>query len=573
MASRSIDIVINAKDKTPGAFASITKGLRSFVGSVFSFNGLLTSALAGLGASLTLKSFIDAAEESAAASAKLNSVLQSTGGVVGFTSAQLQTMAADLQRVTKFSDDTIVNGEAVLATFTNIRGDVFKDALGSALDLSTVLGQDLQSSVLQIGKALNDPIKGMTALTRAGVSFTSAQKEQIRTLQSSGNLLGAQKIILGELAREFGGAATAAGKTFGGQIIILKNAFSDLQESIGFGIGDALLATFPNLSASMGDFTETIFRWAESAVTAFTKVQQLWGLMLLRIDAAVLGFHVFADTFTWLMGIVENLLGWLGDNWQKVLTDMVAFQKIVMLNMATNILTFAASLPDLIAGKVSFADLWTPLTTGFKATMSELPAIAKLEGSALTQQMAKDLAQRSEALSDKNTDALAQERIARMRAFRDDRAGKNIKPGAPTPGPFSALGTAFGIGGVGGLLGQLASGVKLPDVQAAAGKAGGLLSGAFGPNSTLGQLFGFGTGGTPGKGPIEQRSSGLASLEESRFLTGVGAASRERNPNAKVEKKLDDSNKTQNKTLEAVKDLARAFREGGAGQFVGFSGN
>src|SRR5262245_66611796 len=76
--------------------------------------------------------------------------------------------------------------------------------------MSAALGQDGKASAIQLGKALNDPIKGVTALQRVGVSFTKSQKNQIKALVESGNTLGAQKVILRELGKEFGGAAKAA---------------------------------------------------------------------------------------------------------------------------------------------------------------------------------------------------------------------------------------------------------------------------------------------------------------------------------------------------------------------------
>jgi len=67
-----------------------------------------------------------------------------------------------------------------------------------------------------LGKALNDPIKGMSALTKAGVSFTQQQKDQIGAMVASGDTMGAQKIILAEFSKEYGGSleanATASGK-------------------------------------------------------------------------------------------------------------------------------------------------------------------------------------------------------------------------------------------------------------------------------------------------------------------------------------------------------------------------
>jgi phage-related protein len=83
-----------------------------------------------------------------------------------------------------------------------------------------------------VGKALNDPIKGITALTRVGVTFNDKQKETIKRLVESGKTLQAQKMILRELRSEFGGSARAAGQTLPGQLAKAKNAFDELAGSL-----------------------------------------------------------------------------------------------------------------------------------------------------------------------------------------------------------------------------------------------------------------------------------------------------------------------------------------------------
>lgn len=95
--------------------------------------------------------------------------------------------------------------------------------------MSTALGTDMSSASIQLGKALNNPIAGLTALSRAGVSFTEEQKNQIRTLVETGDVLGAQKLILAELSKEFGGAAEAAATP----VDKLRVKLGNLQEDVG----------------------------------------------------------------------------------------------------------------------------------------------------------------------------------------------------------------------------------------------------------------------------------------------------------------------------------------------------
>lgn len=165
--------------------------------------------------------------------AQLEARLKSTGGVAGLTADDLTGLADELQAITTYSDDAIIGAENLLLTFTNIRGDVFREATGAILDMSTALGQDLKQSTIQLGKALNDPVKGITALKEVGVSFTKAQKDQVEAMVKVGDVAGAQRLILQELATEFGGAATAARDTFGGAMIGLENTVGNLLEGEG----------------------------------------------------------------------------------------------------------------------------------------------------------------------------------------------------------------------------------------------------------------------------------------------------------------------------------------------------
>lgn len=159
--------------------------------------------------------------------------LLSTGNAAGKTSEGLQQMAASLQNVTTFGDEAILEMQSMLLTFTNIRGEIFDQTVPAILDLSVAMDQDLKSSVLQLGKALNDPIKNLSALSRAGIQFSKEQETLIKSLAETGRLAEAQTIIIEELNKQFGGSAAAAADTFAGKIDQIKNAFGDLLENPG----------------------------------------------------------------------------------------------------------------------------------------------------------------------------------------------------------------------------------------------------------------------------------------------------------------------------------------------------
>jgi phage-related protein len=191
--------------------------------------------LAATGAKEFLTGTLDAARESNKIAAQTEAVIKSTGGAAGLTAAQFGDLAESIARKTGVDDEAIQSAQNLLATFTNVRNeagkgkDVFSQATEVLVDMGAALGTDARSSAVQLGKALNDPIKGITALSRVGVTFTDQQKEQIRTMQEAGDMAGAQAVILAELRKEFGGSAeaqaTAADK--------LKVSIGNIQEEIG----------------------------------------------------------------------------------------------------------------------------------------------------------------------------------------------------------------------------------------------------------------------------------------------------------------------------------------------------
>lgn len=206
---------MRAKDQTGNAF----KSLKS---SITGVKGILT----GLGIAALVHN-IDEAEKAAS---QLDAAFKATGKTLGLTRQQLDDLSVEMQKTTRFSDDLTKQAEAVLLTFDRVRGDAFGRTIKVAADLATRLGSDLPGAVRQLGLALQDPEHGLQRLQRAGVVFDDSQKNLIKTLNDVGRTADAQKIILSELERRFGGSAIAARNTLGGALIGLKNTFSDLFE-------------------------------------------------------------------------------------------------------------------------------------------------------------------------------------------------------------------------------------------------------------------------------------------------------------------------------------------------------
>lgn len=211
--------------------------LGSFESSVRSIGRTVLGA-AGFGSmTVALRSVVGAVQEAEQSSHKLDAVLKATGFSAGLTRKQMDDLAESMARSTLFDDEQVRNASAVFATFRNIQGDTFREGIKLAADMSTVMGQDLQSSVVQLGKALNNPVEGISALTRVGVAFTETQKQMIEQFVALGDIAGAQRIILQELAVEFGGAAAGANQGLTGAIRSATKAWDEFLEALGRGDG------------------------------------------------------------------------------------------------------------------------------------------------------------------------------------------------------------------------------------------------------------------------------------------------------------------------------------------------
>jgi len=281
--SAELSIIIKAIDQASGTISDVGREVSAMdakagrLGAVLK-GGLIAGvgvAVAGIGAlGAVLATSVSEAQAAEEVSAQLEAVLRSTGGAAGMTRDALEAQALALSKVTRFEDDAILAANAVMLTFTNVGKDVFPRATQATLDLSTAFGMDLQSATMMVGKALNDPIAGITALSRAGVQFTADQKEMIKSMVEAGDAAGAQALILKELETQIGGSAVAAGSTMTGQMEIMKNALGNVKEQIG----NALLPVLTEMLNKFGPgFIEAAGQFANWFVTQGLPALQMFG--------------------------------------------------------------------------------------------------------------------------------------------------------------------------------------------------------------------------------------------------------------------------------------------------------
>jgi hypothetical protein len=233
---------------------NIGRGTQAAIGNITKIGVVAGGALA-----TQVVAGLRSLEELERATNATNAVIESTGGVAGVSAKEVRELAQELEQLTTADDKLIQSGQNMLLTFTNIGEEAFPRAtkamvnLGIAMADGDVANVDFQASAIQIGKALNDPIRGVTALRRVGIQFTKDQEKQIKVLVESGDVLGAQTLILSELERQFGKAGEAAGKGFGADMRRFQDAVEDGQQALARGFLPLITKVSQALSKRLAD--------------------------------------------------------------------------------------------------------------------------------------------------------------------------------------------------------------------------------------------------------------------------------------------------------------------------------
>ncbi len=170
---------------------------------------------------------------------------------LGATSTQIKDLkkaADELGDATLFSQDDFVQSFNVLSSFRAIAVSSFTEVSEVAANIAQVMGTDVKSATVQLAKALEDPTRGLTALSRSGITFNKSQTETIKNLVKSGNLLDAQALILETVKGQYDGAARAAGTGFAGAVDLLAENTDDLTEALGKGLEPAAAAVTNGLA-------------------------------------------------------------------------------------------------------------------------------------------------------------------------------------------------------------------------------------------------------------------------------------------------------------------------------------
>lgn len=397
-----------------------TKRLEAGLSVIAKTSGVAFAALTG-----TVGGLIAAFRDQEIQEKKTVALIQASGGAAGVTAAKVFQLAASYQDLTDVGDEVILSAENILLGFTKIGKDAFPQAIEQTLNLSKFLGGDLNAAALQLGKALEDPAEGLSALGRAGIKFTEEQQRMIAAMSNSGNVAGAQQIILQALEGRIGGLAKASGEG-SGKIFQLKNAIGDVGEEIGRQLTPKIAAAaevmipFFKSMANSESFTKTaaaalIFSAAVSALVLGVSSAILGAVKFVAIvkAAAVAFAGVSAAALGWVavIGLVIVAVVDLALNWDRCFNNMrVTLGAFILLlagagESVVKIFKgiFTLSLETIKDGLSQAAGLLPKFVSDWSAAMGRINAEA--------QKVADAEEQRLKADKDRNDRAIEQTRF------------------------------------------------------------------------------------------------------------------------------------------------------------------
>lgn len=216
MAETSLIFRLLAKNDTAAGLKSARgafEGFKSVLGGI-----LGAEAIGGVGE--FLKSSVAAAEKAQIAFNMTAAAVKSTGAAAGVSATDVKELSDKIALVAGVMPDVVQSAANMVLRFTNIRNvgvdKVFDETTQAATDMAAALAggvptaDGITAAALKLGKALQDPAAGLSALSRVGLKFTIDQQAQIKSMEKSGNVIGAQQLMLAAVATKFGGSAAAA---------------------------------------------------------------------------------------------------------------------------------------------------------------------------------------------------------------------------------------------------------------------------------------------------------------------------------------------------------------------------
>ena len=386
MAEAQIKAVITAEDRASAALKNFGNNASSMGQKIR--KGLKLAAIATAAAGAAAIAFgvssVKSYQESENALTQLRVALKATKGVAKVSEKSMVAFANSMQKITKFSDEEILSAQALQLTFKAIGKDIFPRVTKAAMDMSEFLGKDLNSTMTQLGKAMQDPVKGATALSKQG-SLAKTELQHLKDMAAAGSsVFEQQTYILEALEGQYKGAAEAAGLTFAGKLKILGNQFDEVKESIGKVIVDALMPLMASLATFVA--SDQFQAWLTN-LTNWLKINLPLAIAWLKDEGLPLlqkAFNVLWPVIKTTAQVFKNIIEFINNNMWVLYTLIAVLGTLkVAFGISKIINSFKASLAGARAAyALTSAVLSVPITIVI-AVAAALAALALIYNAAV----------------------------------------------------------------------------------------------------------------------------------------------------------------------------------------------
>ncbi len=298
-------------------------GVNNNIGKMVKTVGLAVAAWQGLKKAIAVvNDAMDNFNRAQQAMRQITGALESTGKQSMFTAQELSKLAGELQKVSNFGDEDILQSATIsLLRFDGMSKDVFVRAQSLAVDMGEAMG-GLENASRTLGISLADPELGLTRLRRAGVMFTEEQHNMIKALIAGGESAKAQKIMLDALESKYGGMAVASITA----TTQLKNAWDDYMEALGksFAFIDGIKHAFVSSLQTIASETDTTSvqaqisvldmqeKWAKAFIQIIERFKQVveaaTGVIIGLVDIVIKAGNLIRQSLKASFGYIKNMI-------------------------------------------------------------------------------------------------------------------------------------------------------------------------------------------------------------------------------------------------------------------------
>lgn len=306
--------------------------------------GVTTPLIAAGGAAVAL------AADAERSQARLSSVFGTMEADAWTTVDALNAQAEAIQSATTFDDEAVADAQAVMLTFGEVTGEAFDDSIEAAADLAAFWETDMQDSAQTLGKALQDPIDGMSRLGRQGIIFSDEQKELVESLVESGDVAAAQGVILDEVGRQVGDVAEDLAATTGGQMQQAMSQLANAGEAIGVFLLP-VLATLAGWLTSAAQWFQDLDPGVQGFIVGLAAIAAAVGPVLLVGSKLIGAFQGIIQVFNLLK------LALLTNPFTALAAAVVAIAALIVLNW-DQIVAFLQGVWDTISDGFTAVGKW-----------------------------------------------------------------------------------------------------------------------------------------------------------------------------------------------------------------------